>query len=143
MNKEIKKLWVEALRSKKYKQGTGFLCEITQKENLYCCLGVLCEIAPKEISQPAIVSTFGRNAKAYNGESCVLPHSIRDWAELDNRAPYIKVDEGQCDEISFIDYNKKYVWAGDKQKYIFALSTLNDSGKFSFDQIANLIEEQL
>jgi hypothetical protein len=43
MNSEIKKAWVEALRSGEYEQGFGAL-NITGK---YCCLGVLCDLAAK------------------------------------------------------------------------------------------------
>ena len=45
MNKEIKKLWLEALRSGEYKQGQGQLHNI--KEGTFCCLGVLCDIIDK------------------------------------------------------------------------------------------------
>ena len=41
MNPELKQKWLEALRSGKYKQGTGLL---RSKENYFCCLGVLCDI---------------------------------------------------------------------------------------------------
>lgn len=43
MNSEIKKKWVEALRSGLYKQGTGRL----RCNDNYCCLGVLCDITDK------------------------------------------------------------------------------------------------
>lgn len=45
MNQEIKKQWVEALRSGKYEQGQGRL----DYEGKQCCLGVLCKIAPENI----------------------------------------------------------------------------------------------
>lgn len=45
LDHDIKKRWVAALRSGKYKQGTGQLCHINiSGENFYCCLGVLNEI---------------------------------------------------------------------------------------------------
>lgn len=53
MDKNIKKLWVEALRSGKYKQGKNYLHRVIDGENRFCCLGVLCKIADlaaKEIS---------------------------------------------------------------------------------------------
>lgn len=40
MDAEIKKKWVEALRSGRYKQGYGRL----HGDNNYCCLGVLCDV---------------------------------------------------------------------------------------------------
>jgi len=43
LDKEIKKAWIEALRSGKYKQGQLSL----KHNNCYCCLGVLCEINHK------------------------------------------------------------------------------------------------
>ena len=41
VNKKIKKLWVKALRSGKYKQTTGVLNKKVSGKNRYCCLGVL------------------------------------------------------------------------------------------------------
>jgi len=46
MDKNIKKKWVKALRSGKYKQTTTDLCDITS--NTHCCLGVLCEVLIKD-----------------------------------------------------------------------------------------------
>jgi hypothetical protein len=40
--KKNRRLWVEALRSGKYKQGTG---RLRSADNKYCCLGVLSTIA--------------------------------------------------------------------------------------------------
>ena len=42
MNKKLKKEWIKALRSNKYKQGMGVL---KSRGNFYCCLGVLCDIS--------------------------------------------------------------------------------------------------
>lgn len=44
MDAGLKAKWVEALRSDKYKQGTGYL----EREGRHCCLGVLCEIQDSE-----------------------------------------------------------------------------------------------
>lgn len=41
MNQEIKKLWIDGLRSGKYRQGQGAL---KTPYGEYCCLGVLCDI---------------------------------------------------------------------------------------------------
>lgn len=40
MDAELKKKWVEALRSGEYKQGTGWL----RKNDKFCCLGVLAAV---------------------------------------------------------------------------------------------------
>lgn len=41
MNKEIKKKWIAALRSGKYKKTTGTL---RTRDNRFCALGVLCDV---------------------------------------------------------------------------------------------------
>ena len=43
MNQEYKTKWLEALRSGEYKQGMAYLC----RDNKFCCLGVLYDIATK------------------------------------------------------------------------------------------------
>lgn len=44
MNPEIKTKWLEALRSRKYTQGTDYL----RGNGKYCCLGVLCDVVQPE-----------------------------------------------------------------------------------------------
>jgi hypothetical protein len=41
MDSQVKKMWVEALRSRKYVQGHGMLRDA---KNRFCCLGVLCDL---------------------------------------------------------------------------------------------------
>lgn len=48
MDANLKKVWVEALRSGEYKQGTGQL--YNYDHNQYCCLGVLASVAGWNIS---------------------------------------------------------------------------------------------
>jgi hypothetical protein len=47
MDTELKAKWVEALRSGDYKQTSHVLHD--EQENAYCCLGVLCIVAKKEL----------------------------------------------------------------------------------------------
>lgn len=51
MDKKIRNKWVKALRSGKYKQGTGALVSPGngQKKDRFCCLGVLCAITKKDM----------------------------------------------------------------------------------------------
>jgi hypothetical protein len=44
MRKSIKNKWVKALRSGKYKQGTGQLHSENEEGKSFCCLGVLATI---------------------------------------------------------------------------------------------------
>lgn len=41
MNPEVKRRWVQALRSGRYTQGTGRLRSVADE---FCCLGVLCDL---------------------------------------------------------------------------------------------------
>jgi hypothetical protein len=48
MKKHVAKKWIKALRSGKFEQGKKMLQTISGR---YCCLGVLCEIAPKSVEK--------------------------------------------------------------------------------------------
>lgn len=102
--------WIKALRSGKYKQGTGYLC----KNDKYCCLGVLCEIAKQkgiDISREKIEIGLGHYCYAYDNN--------RDWLP-----PILAkaIFNGSSDET-------------DK------LSILNDHHEQTFPQIAEYIEK--
>ncbi len=73
MNKEIAKRWVAALRSGKYKQGRGAL----NKNDSFCCLGVLCDIS--ELNTWVASNT---NTEGYDGEQGVLPVQVMEWAGI-------------------------------------------------------------
>lgn len=63
MKKSIKKKWVAALRSGKYKQGKRALVAGRGKASTYCCLGVLCDILPKPAKKG--VRHWGENGGRY------------------------------------------------------------------------------
>lgn len=132
MNPEIKKKWVDALRSGDYKQTEGTL----QKDDAFCCLGVLCDIAEKEgivKAQEADRSIAGSKLVGYQTEGAgyweydILPYSVARWAGLDQRNPTVTVSEPS---------NKEYTAT-------YILSDLNDDFKWDFSKIADVIEEQL
>lgn len=118
MNPEVKRKWVEALRSGKYKQGKERLCD---KDNNFCCLGVLCDIYLSERNDEW-ENTSGIDKLCY-GLSCYPPPEVRNWAGLDYRNPHVKVPCGPDGTRS--------------------LGVLNDDCNYTFEQIADLIEEQL
>jgi len=49
MKAGIKKRWISALRSGKYKQGTG---QLRDAQNNFCCLGVLCDVQGRHWWKP-------------------------------------------------------------------------------------------
>jgi len=77
VNKRVKKLWVEALRSGEYEQTTGRL----RYMDAFCCLGVLCDLYVKE--------TGKIETEVYRFSEGVLPIDVADWSGFRESNPYI------------------------------------------------------
>jgi len=59
MNKNIKKQWLKALRSGKYRQTRG---KLKSQDGSMCCLGVLCDIQKVEWERSGVhYFIYGRN----------------------------------------------------------------------------------
>lgn len=112
MNQDIKKKWVDALRSGNYKQGK---LKLRNRDDEFCCLGVLCDLAAKEgiVKELAECGVF-----YYDGDSLIPPPSVVEWAGGD---------------LEFLDID---IAAGIEGHYV----ELNDQDGLTFDQIADLIE---
>ena len=130
MNAEIKQLWVDALRSGDYTQGQGGLKTATG----YCCLGVLCELHRIHTGQGEWIGQGEYANRIYRSNSeevsIFLGEEVYSWAGT-NSNPDVKCFNG-----------------------VYSLSTLNDGQvldingvqdfrQLKFNQIADLIEEQL
>ena len=83
MDQNIKKQWVEALRSGKYEQGKDWL----QNEGRFCCLGVLCDLHAK--AKDNNWSQLYDDVKSYLDHSEFLPEEVVDWADLFSSDPYV------------------------------------------------------
>lgn len=70
MERKLAMKWVKALRSGKYKQGSGRLRDLN---NNYCCLGVLCEVAGKKAKINA-----SDNSYKYESNSFFAPYDLLD-----------------------------------------------------------------
>lgn len=104
--------WTKALRSGNYKQGRF---QLRNKENEFCCLGVLCNLHAEE--HPEIAKTE-YDAKSYMGHCILLPYEVMQWAGL--------------------SYGSGRFY--DKWNNETSLASLNDN-KTSFSNIADIIEE--
>jgi hypothetical protein len=127
MNKKIKKLWVKALRSGDYTQGTGSLRD---SENNFCCLGVLCNLHAKASPQ---IAAEQEDETLYLGEGGLLPFVVAEWADF-------KLSELILDATG--GYDGAPVCNVRLAGRDADLASLNDGG-LSFDNIANLIEANL
>lgn len=107
-------IWVPALRSGKYEQTK----EVLHDENGYCCLGVACSLIP-EI--PKIVKTAGKHFTViYDGRSEDLGSAAKDHIGISNIGTFSPMHE-ECG----------------------SLVELNDDLRWTFQEIADFIEEEL
>ncbi|MDO7847661.1 hypothetical protein Q5H92_14930 [Hymenobacter sp. M29] len=122
MHQEIKKDWLEALRSGKYTQGKYSLKKENEEGKVsYCCLGVLCDLAVRQgiVEEEENASYCGEYL--FDGEETSLTPKLREWAGIET--PEAKIDKPVGPHTS--------------------LMALNDSGDYTFPQIAQIIEDQL
>lgn len=122
MNQEIKKRWVEALRSGEYKQGQECLRQKTNDGLAYCCMGVLCDVLKDEVElrwriRSGEVFTAVTSTDSLEG---FLPKEVAKAAGLPSPNPFVKIG---TEEVS--------------------LARINDRLGLSFTEIADLIEAQL
>lgn len=73
MNPEVKILWLEALRSGRYKQ----TCHQLRNAEGFCCLGVLCDISG--LGQWDQNGYYRRNLSGLHSD---LPSFVAEWAGL-------------------------------------------------------------
>jgi hypothetical protein len=117
MKKEVMKKWVAALRSGKYRQGEGQL-KIPAKHQghvKYCCLGVLCDIAPKTVGEWGKKKTPYPNFAGSDGS---LGKKVRNWSGVKTDTGQVIADGKPCN-----------------------LAYLNDVEGVSFKKIADVIED--
>jgi hypothetical protein len=138
MNPEIKARWVAWLRANADKQTQGRLCRVTGVDAGYCCLGGLCEIAvedgiiSKEIVEDhmfdgALMGKYGTESESEDFltrcraiSHTILPSAVTTWAGVEDHDPKVTVNG-----------------------YLLPLTYVNDNMRLNFNQIADLIEEQL
>lgn len=124
MDTDIKARWVSALRSGDYKQGKGLL----RKDDKFCCLGVLCELAVAAGVIGFEVNADPDDDDQYDGATHIygegenvhyLPDEVVTWAGIEYFNPVVPVGT----------FRKQ-------------LAQINDEGR-PFSEIADLIEEHL
>jgi hypothetical protein len=121
MKSAIKKKWIKALLSRKYKQGQGALCN----GDRFCCLGVLCDLHAKETKTKwetvTVLGCTGIKYFKYFDYTDFPPPKVYKWAGL----PVNRRDQpdASCETIQ-------------------TLVVANDGGK-KFKTIAKIIEKTL
>lgn len=131
MKQNIMKKWVKALRSGKFKQGTGTLKQYNSKGQVkYCCLGVLCELYNQEMKKKK-KKTLPETTEDYNSQ-------FVDWSKCTKFGDKAFDLPKEVMKWSGVETSDGYLW------YVLyalpSLSLLNDAGK-KFKTIANIIEK--
>jgi hypothetical protein len=139
--------FVHALRTTRRKQGTGMLHYIDQdvngkKQHRYCCLGIACEVAIKDglnlekvkIGGVDRDASIGYQAPANNNyaySTSVLPEVVQQWYGVNALDPDLNVRD--LPKAKGHSYEFARGWA--------TASSLNDSGGWTFKQIADAFEQ--
>lgn len=149
MKPEIAKMWTDALRSGKYKQGRHSLRRYKWGEASYCCLGVLCELycnnvadrpsnilsdpeMRRKLSDELIDSEAVWVDGDYQGVTEYPPVCVLEWAGLESFNPKI---------IKMLDQQTAQEWNIPSWRIEAKLSDVNDTLMLNFNRIADLIDE--
>ncbi len=127
MKKEIKKLWVKALRSGEYKKGQFQLKSVDGQR--FCCLGVLTDLYIKKESR----KTGWNGSAGFDSGAAALPPKVMKWAGLTERDPQVKTKDKAIVDLSGYDETNQTA----------TLSLINDRTNKGFRSIATLIEKHL
>jgi hypothetical protein len=96
MNQDIKKKWVEALRSGEYEQGKD---QLRSSDDEFCCLGVLCDVAHKEgLGQWHLDDTA--YSFATDRDFKTPPPIVVKWANLTGDNPGVEI-QGEGTDVFF------------------------------------------
>ena len=135
MNPEFKALWVEALRSGKYKQGKGKLRQGDEHDGFsYCCLGVVTDLVrPNDWVRSKENSKFGILNDAFT------PSSVFD-------PPGIEFFDLPADVAATIGFDKTALFDGEwtvEAHLQLKNDGLRPTRHLTFAEIADWIEEHL
>jgi hypothetical protein len=136
---EPKRLVLEALRSDRFKQGRGYLAAPADWDTPgapihHCCLGVMCEVAIEAGVDVERTERTGSRVIAYDQNTSLPPRSVMGWLfgpDVAHRDITIRVpvadDRG----------------SGEETVELTDLIDLNDDAEWTFEQIAQVIEDTL
>lgn len=145
--------WIPALRSGKYVQGQFALNSEYKGVCHYCCLGVLCsELDFVQLLKPSEVTGVREALDTRTGQkdSGLLPESVAEFMGMPYS--YLPVPESiveRHDAWGYLKVGNNRIMLDEVgantarrggSKYVVPLSTLNDSGNWSFSGIADILQ---
>jgi hypothetical protein len=154
MNPEIKARWAAALRSGNFRQGKRKLAQKPTRTMpmTHCCLGVLCELAVEDgiidakeskYGVSGTVRSYGNDEKGWASTS--LPTAVSEWAGLENNGRDSLASDPRLYGITETDAfgNVTIIPVSCSEANDGYDSAARPAGSKTFDQIADLIEENL
>lgn len=117
MNPEVKALWLEALRSGRYRQGRGRLRTTNPDgSNNYCCLGVLCDLYDKVHGEDGWMRVEGTHTMRHGGWIGTPSGWVLVWAGLHDRhgefgeegESLVEVNDNSSDFAEVIEVIEEY-----------------------------------
>jgi hypothetical protein len=151
VNKQRLLKGVEALESGQYAQTKGKLCRVSgddeNRQEAYCCLGVLCEVAIKDGLNLTVA--YDGDTKVYNNDESVLPYVVQQYYGLELDNPALDFGGKEALETGELDYYLARQYGSstrgkqemgklidDAPKFKMSAATLNDQADWNFAQIA-------
>lgn len=110
-------MWVDALRSGKYRKGRNWMCSVSNKRASYCALGVLAKVLGLKFEPME-----GSESRSLMGSTARLPYAVSYPIKLSN-----------ADQDWVIGLNDDRVVVPNDNRVIYN----------NFNKIADLIEEKL
>lgn len=105
MNREIRKMWLRALRSGKYQQSAGALSGVyftgpaPTSSIAYCCLGVLAHVTGHLNADGVCLTATGKNT----GADTLLADSVRTLFGITRRQ---HLDLAHLNDVEGYDFNQ-------------------------------------
>lgn len=123
---ESRRLWVEALRSGKYKQGFKGLCN----NKRYCCLGVACIVYQEHVGGLHVAEDADGTTR-FQFRTAYLPTQVAEWLDITCSGVLKTTVEAAIHKTDHMRIGTGFD----------SLTALNDFAKdFDFAKIADLIE---
>lgn len=124
MDPEVKLMWILALRSGRYVQGSQSLRRFVGNEDKFCALGVLCDLYSQETGVQWEMDPITKLFQIH-GNKNYLPKEVYEFAglKLDPRSPAAVMVLVKDEKLSMLE--------------------INDQRVFPFEQIANIIKDSL
>ena len=157
MKREIALRLAKALRSGDYVQAKGILNRTSPARDAHgndatvghCCLGVLCELAvqdgllrKKSKTEDDEVYTIYSSLENFDSGYAFPPMDVRDWAGLFQSNIFFDLTGDERVSGDEFRPHQEVGWDENDKRYIYTASTLNDTLGFSFDDIAELLENE-